>query len=93
MLGDFDYLLIFDNSTKNVAFKEDKKNISSLLEFEEIVKNKSAIETATLNLNGENYTQYLFPVTSPGKLHARVSPAGSVHGSTQDEMSATVKSP
>ncbi len=86
-LDEFDYLVIFDNSTHNIAFKEDKRNMIELINLEEIVKNKTAPETLRLELKGKNYTQFLFPVISPGIS----SPLGFlVIGSSIDKMKSSL---
>lgn len=66
MLEHFDYLVIFDNSTPNIAYRMDKKNITGLFKFEKTLKNKNAYERTTRDVKGENYTHYLFPISSPG---------------------------
>ncbi|UCH98319.1 MAG: HAMP domain-containing protein [Candidatus Aminicenantes bacterium] len=68
ILADFDYLVIFDNITQNIAFKEEKTTIGIIdsLRLEEMLKNQIAFEKESLYLNGEHYTQYLFPVISIG---------------------------
>lgn len=65
-LDDFDYMIIFDNSTKDSAFTEDKNNLYELLDLKETLENKSAVERMDLTLNGQSYTQYLFPILSQG---------------------------
>jgi signal transduction histidine kinase len=67
ILADFDYLVIFDSFTNNIALKEDKTKIDiDGLQLEEVLKNKTTFEKMNLDLKGKNYTQYLFPVTSLG---------------------------
>jgi signal transduction histidine kinase len=67
ILADFDYLVIFDSLTQNIALKEYNTNIDiDSLQLEELLKNKPPFEKVNLDLKGEKYTQYLFPVTSLG---------------------------
>jgi signal transduction histidine kinase len=67
ILADFDYLVIFDSLTQNIALKENKTKINIYsLQLEEVLKNKTTFEKVNLDLKGKKYTQYLFPVTSLG---------------------------
>jgi sensor histidine kinase regulating citrate/malate metabolism len=67
ILADFDYLVIFDGFTQNIAVKENKTGIGiDSLQLEKVLKNKTTFEKANLQLKGKKYTQYLFPVTSLG---------------------------
>ncbi len=67
ILADFDYLVIFDSLTRNIALIENQTKIDiDSLQLEKVLKNKTAFEKVNLHLEGEKYTQYLFPVTSLG---------------------------
>lgn len=67
IMADFDYLVIFDNLTQNIALKENKTKIDiDRLQLEKVLKNKTSFEKENILLNGEKYTQYLFPVMSVG---------------------------
>jgi signal transduction histidine kinase len=67
ILADFDYLVIFDNQTQNIALKKNKTGIDiDGLQLEKVLKNKTAFEKMNLVIKGERYTQYIFPVTSLG---------------------------
>jgi signal transduction histidine kinase len=68
ILADFDYLLIYDTFTHNIAFKEDKTatGVADSLPLETILKDKTDFEKMKLDLNGSHYTQYLFPVNAAG---------------------------
>ncbi|MGE5343642.1 MAG: sensor histidine kinase [Candidatus Omnitrophota bacterium] len=62
-LEDFDYVIIFDNLTKNKAFAEDSRYLTDALNFDEIVKGQRKQTFQKLKLKEENYTQYLFPIS------------------------------
>jgi signal transduction histidine kinase len=67
ILADFDYLVIFDSLTQNIALKENKTKIDiNSLQLAEVLKKKTNFEKVKLDLKGKKYTQYLFPVTSLG---------------------------
>jgi signal transduction histidine kinase len=67
ILADFDYLVIFDSLTRNVAFSRDEADIDiDSLQLEKVLKNKTTFEKLNLHLKENNYIQYLFPVTSLG---------------------------
>lgn len=66
ILEDFDYLIIYDNVTGNIAFIQDTQDIEQEFDPDKTFKNKSSFEKATLHIRGEEYTQYLFPVISQG---------------------------
>ncbi|MGD2085561.1 MAG: HAMP domain-containing sensor histidine kinase [Candidatus Aminicenantes bacterium] len=67
ILADFDYLVIFDSLTQNIALKVNKTNIDiNTLQLEKVLKNKTDFEKVRLQHKGNKYTQYLFPVTSLG---------------------------
>lgn len=65
-LDEFDYMVIYDNSIQDSAFTEDKNNLYELLKLQETLKDKTDVERKTLSLDGEPYTQYLFPILSQG---------------------------
>jgi len=66
ILEDFDYLIIFDNQTLNTAFKIDKRNVTGTFNLNKMVADKRTIEKRARDVDGENFTQYLFPVYSSG---------------------------
>jgi len=67
ILADFDYLVIFDGLTQNIALKVNKTKIDiDRLRLEKVLKNKTSFEKVNFHQKGEKYTQYLFPVTSLG---------------------------
>jgi signal transduction histidine kinase len=67
ILADFDYLVIFDSLTQNIALKVNKAKIDiDSLRLEKVLKNKTSFEKVNFHQKGEKYTQYLFPVTSLG---------------------------
>jgi len=68
LLADFDYLLVFDNFTQNIAFKEDKtgNNVIENLQLEGILPDRNKYEKLKIKHNGEVFTQYFFPVSSVG---------------------------
>jgi signal transduction histidine kinase len=67
ILADLDYLVIFDSLTQNVALNVNKTKIDlNNLQLGKVLKSKTKFEKVKLDLKGEKYTQYLFPVTSPG---------------------------
>jgi signal transduction histidine kinase len=67
ILADFDYLVIFDSLTQNIALTENKTGIdTNSLRLEEVLKNKTTFEKVNLHLKEKKFTQYLFPVTSLG---------------------------
>jgi signal transduction histidine kinase len=66
ILEDFDYLFVLDNTTGNIAFSEDRKELAELLDFNGMMKNKPHQGIDRLKLKGENYTQYVFPVSVAG---------------------------
>jgi signal transduction histidine kinase len=67
ILDDFDYLVIFDNGTRNVAFKMDEKGITEEMRWENMpdIKPDEKFVRSELALGGGNYIQYIFPVTEP----------------------------
>ncbi len=67
ILADFDYLVIFDSLTQNIALAENKTEIDTdSLRLEKVLKNKTTYEKVNLHLKEKKFTQYLFPVTSSG---------------------------
>lgn len=66
ILKDFDYLVIFDNMSRNVAFKEDVESITDSFEWDTLLNKKEKFERTDLNLVNGRYTQYVFPITAPG---------------------------
>jgi signal transduction histidine kinase len=66
MPQDFDYLVIFDNSTRNVAYSMGDKRITGALRWRELLKDTVKPEIQQFELKGRDYTHYLFPVFSTG---------------------------
>ncbi len=66
IVDDFDYLLIYDNVTGNVAFTEDKKKLLRDFEPARMLEGKSAFEKTTYKIDDEMFTRYLFPITETG---------------------------
>lgn len=66
ILENFDFLIIYDNITANKAFLEDKHDIADFFDMAKMFENKAAFEKTSITIAGEDYTQYLFPVTLPG---------------------------
>lgn len=66
ILENFDFLIIYDNITANTAFLEDKQDITRFFDMAKMFEKKSAFEKTNIAIAGEDYTQYLFPVTLPG---------------------------
>ena len=67
ILAEFDYLVIFDSLTQNIAVEKNKTKIDiDSLQLEKILQNKTSFEKMNLVLKGERFTQYVFPVTSLG---------------------------
>lgn len=65
-LSDFGYLVVFDNITRNIAFIEDKNNLTQFLRFETLLNGKIKPTIEKLNLKESKYTQYIFPIVAPG---------------------------
>jgi signal transduction histidine kinase len=70
LLKEFDYLVIYDNSTHDVAFRKDEKDITASFQWMDMLKGKNAFQRKDLDLGQERFTQYAFPVTSPGLTKA-----------------------
>lgn len=66
LLESFDYLLIYDNVTHNVAFSEDKRGVLSAMNADSLFMNRLTFEKTELTLKNEEYIQYVFPVTWAG---------------------------
>jgi len=66
ILEEFDYLVIFDNISNNLAFKIDKGGVTENLVWEAVLKNKKEYERSVLKLKREEFTQFLFLISSPG---------------------------
>jgi len=54
--------MIYDNITKNIAFKEGKNDILKSYPFNEIIEYKQSVSKQSIKLAGINYIQYLFPI-------------------------------
>jgi len=88
ILEDFDYLVIFDSVTQNIAFVEDKRDLGDLLNRFDTFKDKTSNETQHLIFKGQPYTQYIFPVIAPGLS----KPLGFlVIGVSEDKMKSRLK--
>ncbi len=66
ILKDFDYLVIYDNMTHNVAFKEDEERITDSFQWEFLNKIHAQYQRKDLTLPAGNFTQYVFPALSVG---------------------------
>lgn len=66
ILENFDFLIIYDNITANTAFLEDKHDVTGFFDMAKMFESKSSFEKTSIVIAGEDYTQYLFPVTLPG---------------------------
>lgn len=64
----FDYMIIYDNMTDNMAFLEDEDGITASFKMETLIKNKSSFEKTEHNFNGEVYSRYLFLLYTPGEM-------------------------
>lgn len=62
-LDDFEYLMIYDNMTGNVAFKKDSAGITDKLIESGRFKMPQTLHTEDIQVEGRSYIQYLFPVT------------------------------
>jgi len=61
-LENFDYLVVIDNTTTTIAFKNDENDITSSFDWEKTVKGKEIISEKILNIKNQRFTQYLFPI-------------------------------
>lgn len=62
ILENFDYIVVYDKITQNIAFVEDKIGITRGFQWKSILGNKKQREKSELDVNNGHYTQYLFPV-------------------------------
>lgn len=67
ILDDFDYLVVFDNGTRNVAFKMDRNGVTEDVIWEDMAKIEANLEyvRTDLVLGSETFTQFIFPVSEP----------------------------
>ena len=65
IIDEFDYLIVYDNQTPNVAFQHLKSIQLESLQLQSTITGKTEFETKILEFNGHEYTQYLFPVRVP----------------------------
>ncbi|HLP44768.1 MAG TPA: HAMP domain-containing sensor histidine kinase [Candidatus Kapabacteria bacterium] len=65
-LENFDYLIIYDNITDNIAALKDKSDVRQSIDIMKMFVNKSAFEKTGINIEKKYYTQYLFPVIADG---------------------------
>jgi signal transduction histidine kinase len=66
LLKDFGYLVIIDNSSLNVAFREDETGITDSFNWEKELAGIKGTQRHDLTLTAGNFTQFLFPINSPG---------------------------
>jgi signal transduction histidine kinase len=62
LIYDFGYLVIIDNSSLNVAFKEDKAGITDTFNWEKELIGIKGIQRRELSLEVGKFTQFIFPI-------------------------------
>lgn len=64
ILNDFDYLVVFDNVTQNIAYKMDKNGVTEDVIWEDMLKIEHDREyvRSDLVLGHDSFTQFIFPV-------------------------------
>lgn len=66
ILENFDFLIIYDNITSNIAFLNDKQDIVQIIDIANTFENKSSFEKTVVTIGAMDYTRYLFPVIADG---------------------------
>jgi signal transduction histidine kinase len=65
MMEDFDYFIIIDASTKNLALLVDKRKIFTPYKIDKELLKKTDFEKSHLDIKDNHYIQYLFPIKTP----------------------------
>lgn len=61
----FDYLIVFDNLTTNIAFQHVKGNQMASLKVNAIVAGRTEFQRSLITIQEQEYTQFLFPIKIP----------------------------
>ncbi|MCP5053088.1 MAG: HAMP domain-containing protein [bacterium] len=66
ILDDFDYVVIFDNMTRNVAFTNDNEGVVEQFDWQQMLQGKTTFGRIDVTLKGNKFTEYLFPIAATG---------------------------